>query len=301
LKPSPDLSIVIVNLDQQELLADCLTSVYDTLDPAAVQVIVVDNGSEDGSLHMLRGGFPQVEVLANEANLGFAAANNQGLAKCRGRYIVLLNNDTIVKDNALGSLAEFMDLHQEVGCAGPQLHNADGSIQASCLRFPSLLRGLRSFVGARVGKSTKYVPELEAGWAYVDAVSGACMILRRETLADVGLLDDGYFMYAEEVDWCYRARQAGWPTAYCAASQVIHLGGQTARLEPTRFYIERRYSRVRFMLKHHGQVAARATDYMIRLSALMRWGLATGSKRSHYRQILKSYTERVRPLFQAAD
>lgn len=299
MEPSIDLSVVVVNYNQDRLLKGCLASVFRTLSPSGVQVVVVDNGSDDGSLQMLTEDFPQVQVIVNEQNLGFAKANNQAIPTCQGRYVVLLNNDTTVLDNALQSLVDFMDQHLSVGCAGPQLLNADGSVQASCMHFPSLARSLVSFVGARVGRGAKYVPRSQADHVHVDAVTGACMMLRGDALAEVGLLDEGYFMYAEETDWCYRARQAGWTTAYYPASKVIHLGEQTARTDPARFYVERRYSRVRFFLKHQGWVAARVADCMIRLSALARWGLATGSRRAYYRQVLSLYNERIKMLYAA--
>lgn len=291
------LSIVVVNYNQAGLLRECLTSVFRTLPPLDGQVVVFDNGSEDGSRQMLEDSFPQVQVIASEQNLGFARANNLAIRACLGQYLVLLNNDTVVLDNAFQLLLEFMEQHPGVACAGPQLLNPDGSVQPSCMPFPSLWRSVWNFVLASSGKTAKYVPPPGEDHAYVDAVTGACLMLRRQALSEVGLLDEGYFMYAEETDWCYRARQAGWHTAHYPASKVIHLGGQTASTQPVRFYVERRYSRVRFFLKHRGLTSARIADWMIRLSILARWFLASGEKRAHYGHILAYYNERIEELF----
>jgi GT2 family glycosyltransferase len=297
LTPTVDLSCIVVNYDQADLLRRCLTSLFETCGSLAIQVIVVDNGSSDMSLRMLQECFPGVEVISNDQNVGFAKANNQAIPLCSGKFVVLLNNDTVVLDHAFQSLVEFMEQYPRIGCAGPKLLNGDGSVQPSCLEFPSIIKAIPRFVGARFGRSVKYVPVKGNAWTYVEVVSGACMMLRREALEEVGLLDEGYFMYKEEVDWCYRASKIGWVTAYYPFSQVIHLGGQTARTEPVRFYVERRYSRVRFFYKHHGRLSARFVDGTVRLWIVVRWILATSPKREHYRSILKRYNQRIQDLF----
>jgi hypothetical protein len=301
IKTHVDISVIVVTLDRSDLLQSCLTSLFRTVSSTNVEVIVVDNGSTDDSLGMLKDNFRQVRVIANSTNLGFAKANNQAIPLCRGRYVVLLNNDTIVLDGAIESLMDFMDEHPSIGCVGPQLLNADGSIQPSYMRFPSVLGSWRHFVRARTRRGAKPLPRMQGGFAYVDAVSGACMMLRKVALDEVGLLDQGYFMYAEETDWCFRAKQAGWQTAYYPAGQVIHLGEQTAHSEPARFYVERRYSRVRYFLKHRGPVVARLNDWTIRLVIMGRWVLAKGSERAYYRQIASLYHERVKRLYSASD
>lgn len=292
-----DISVIVVTLDRSDLLQNCLTSLFRTVSSTNVEAVVVDNGSTDDSLEMLKDNFRQVRVIANSENVGFAKANNQAIPLCRGRYVVLLNNDTIVLDNAIQLLVEFMDQHPSIGCVGPQLLNADGSIQPSYMRFPSLVGGWRNFARARTRRGARPLPRMERDFAYVDAVSGACMMLRKDALDDVGLLDEAYFMYAEETDWCFRAKQAGWRTAYYPAGQVIHLGEQTAHKEPARFYVERRYSRVRYFLKHHGPIMARLNDWMIRLVILGRWGLARGNERAYYRQIASLYHQRIKKLY----
>lgn len=294
-----DVSIVVVTHNRSDLLEECLTRALSNSGDLQLQIIVVDNASTDNTSKMLKKQFPQVQVLVNQDNLGFAKANNQAFPYCRGRYVLLLNNDAFLFENTLPVLVQLMDRHLRIGVIGPRLLNADGTVQASCMHRPALLGGLRRYALARLGKQAKYVPDTDNEFVSVDAVTGACFLIRHQALDQVGLLDEAYFMYGEEADWCYRARQVGWQVAYCPVAEAVHLGGQTASAEPVRFYVERRYSRVRFFLKHRGLMAARMTDWMIRLSALARWGLATGSKRAYYSQILSLYNERIKVLFAA--
>jgi hypothetical protein len=240
--------------------------------------------------------YPTVQLIRNPQNLGFATANNQAIPRCRGRYVLLLNNDAFVARGALAALVDFMDRHPEVGAAGPQLRNADGSVQPSCMHFPTLRRTLLNFVRVRMGGQGKYVPASHAESVAVDAVVGACLIMRPATLDQVGLLDPGYFMYAEETDWCYRAARLGWRIAYVPGASVIHLGGQTAKRESARFYVERRRSNVRFFLKHRGRLAARVNAELMRWNIGLRW-LLSPRQRKTYGQIWTSYNESIAALF----
>lgn len=292
----PDLSIIIVNYNGAYLLESCLQSIADTCTSLAHDIWVVDNGSSDGSVHMVRERFPDVHIIASAQNLGFAGGNNLALASVAGRYRLLLNNDTIVRPNALQAMVQAMDAHTELGGLGPKLINADGSVQLSCMNYPSLMQAPRNWIKAQLGRSGKYQPKGAGDVAHVDAVTGACLLMRDEALQQIGLLDEGYFMYAEEMDWCYSASRAGWPTGYLPAAEVVHFGGQTARREADRFYVERRYSRVRFYMKHHGRVSARIDDLYIRANILWRWLVHPGERR-RYRALLDTYAERVTPLF----
>jgi GT2 family glycosyltransferase len=292
----PDLSIIIVNYNGAQLLEGCLASITETACSLSHEVWVVDNGSTDDSVHMVRTRFPSVHVIESAENLGFAGGNNLALASAAGRYRLLLNNDTVVRPGALQLLVQAMARHPELGVLGPRLLNVDDSTQLSAMHYPSLTRAPRNWVKARVGKSGKYQPRSEQDVAYVDAVTGACLLIRAEALYQVGLLDTGYFMYAEEMDWCYRAAQVGWRIGYLAAAQVVHYGGQTARREAERFYVERRYSRVRFYAKHHGRLAAHVDDTFIRINLGIHW-LLQPNERSHYRALLDAYSRRVAPLF----
>jgi GT2 family glycosyltransferase len=228
---TPDLSVIIVSWNTCGLLRDCVTSVLGaSLD---LQVIVVDNGSTDGSPEMLAREAPSVTVIQNEKNLGFAAASNQGLGMARGRYCLLLNTDTVVLHKALAMLVQYMDSHPSTGACGPQLLNADGSLQPSGHAFPNLASTLAELlpVPARWRQAAKGPLEKRdySAMCGVDEISGAAFCVRGETMAQVGLLDEAYFFLGEDVDWCWRIKQAGWSIDYVPQAQVVHYGGGSTR------------------------------------------------------------------------
>jgi len=298
-RSTPDLSIVIVNYNGARLLAQCLDSVLETKGYLELELYVVDNGSTDGSIAMLRDDYPGVHTIANKENLGFAKANNQALSLCEGRYSLLLNNDTIVLEGALQTMIQCLDHNPHLGGVGPQLLNEDKTIQPSCMHFPSLMGSLKGSWRTRFGGQGKYVAPVTGQYALVEAVTGACLMLRREALEEVGMLDESYFMYAEENDWCYRANMLGWRIAYLPASRVIHFGGQTARRDPDRFYVERRLGRLRFILKHRGRASARLSAFLIGLLIRCRW-LSHKQERPSWGRIMRLYKQEVRALFVAS-
>jgi N-acetylglucosaminyl-diphospho-decaprenol L-rhamnosyltransferase len=277
---SHDLSVVIVNWNVRDLLRRCLHSVAEsskaeTPKRLSVQVIVVDNGSSDGSVPMLRGEFPQIKLIANEANLGFTRANNQGLSISDGRYALLLNPDTEVLDRALGEMVAYMDLHPAVGALGPQLIYADGRVQSSRRRFPGLdtafLEGTflqQSFPRSRILSRYYVLDRPENETQEVDWLVGACLLMRREALDQVGPLDERFFMYSEEMDWCYRAKGRGWNVVYLPAAQVIHHEGKSSeQVLPVR-HIQFQRSKVLFFKKHHGGWLAEALRFYLLLTYL---------------------------------
>jgi N-acetylglucosaminyl-diphospho-decaprenol L-rhamnosyltransferase len=277
---SHDLSVVIVNWNVRDLLRRCLHSVAEsskaeTPKRLSVQVIVVDNGSSDGSVPMLRGEFPQIKLIANEANLGFTRANNQGLSISDGRYALLLNPDTEVLDSALGEMVAYMDLHPAVGALGPQLIYADGRVQSSRRRFPGLdtafLEGTflqQSFPRSRILSRYYVLDRPENETQEVDWLVGACLLMRREALDQVGPLDERFFMYSEEMDWCYRAKGRGWNVVYLPAAQVIHHEGKSSeQVLPVR-HIQFQRSKVLFFKKHHGGWLAEALRFYLLLTYL---------------------------------
>ena len=249
LDPRVDVSIVIVNWNTRELLRACLSSIPRTIHggngPDAafhqIEVIVVDNGSHDGSVEMVAREFPYVQLLINERNVGFAAANNLALRTAHGRYLLLLNSDTVVRPSAIEAMVAHMDAHLELGAVGPRLLNADGSLQLSAHDFPRLDHDavmllevkhwpLIGNVVRRVAQRT-YGPQHEQTRT-VDWVSGACLMLRREALRQVGVLDEAYFFFFEESDLCYRLSERRWRTAFLADAEVIHMGGQSRDRAP---------------------------------------------------------------------
>ena len=249
-----DISIVMVNWNTKHLLLQSLGSIYQTSKKMKIEVWVVDNGSSDGSVTAVREKFPVVLLIENENNLGFAKAVNQGLRKASGRYVLLLNPDTQVKHGAIERLVSFMNAHPDVGIAGAQLFNADGSKQNSIANFPSLATELLNknflrwlFPGTFPGKERDYPEPIE-----VDSVIGACMMVRREASDQVGLLDEDYFLFLEETDWCYRMKKAGWKVYHVPQAEVYHFQGKSAEKDKKRAKVEYYRSRYQFFKKNRG-------------------------------------------------
>lgn len=252
-----DLSIIIVTWNVKEDVVRCLRSLPEARGELRLEVWVVDNGSSDGSVEAVRRQFPQVHLIANPQNLGFARANNQALRQARGRYILLLNPDTVVHEGALERMVRFMDRHPQVGVLGPQLLNPDGSLQYSCRRFPSL--GAMLFRGTWLGDlvpRTRFEQEyLMADWPHdepreVDWVSGAAMVVRRAALREVGPLDERFFMYCEDMDWCARFWERGWKVMYFPGAQVTHFLGRSSRQRSRRAILEFHRSMFLYFQKH---------------------------------------------------
>ncbi len=251
-----DLSIIIVNWNTKEFLLPCVRSIFENQQRMGWEVVVVENGSQDGSADEIRKTFPFVHLIVNERNLGFSKAVNQGLQKASGRYVLLLNPDIQVKDGAIERLVSFMDAHSDVGVAGAQLLNSDGSKQNSIANFPSLATELLNksllrwlFPKKFPGKERRYSGPVE-----VDSVIGACMMVRRDALDQVGLLDEDYFLFLEETDWCYRMKQAGWKIYHVPQAEVYHFQGKSAETEKKRAKVEYCRSRYHFFRKNRGEV-----------------------------------------------
>ena len=254
-----DLSIIIVNWNTKKLLLQCLESVYQTIkriEMEEMEVFVVDNGSIDGSIAATKERFPEVKFIQNEMNLGFARANNQALNLAKGRYLLLLNPDTQVKNGAIERLISFMDIHPEAGGVGAQLLNSDGSRQNSIANFPSLPTELLNksllrwlFPKAFPGKERNYLEPIE-----VDSVIGACMIIRRDAIEQVGLLDEDYFLFLEETDWCYRIKGAGWKIYHVPQAEIYHFQGKGVEVEKKKARVEYYHSRYHFFKKNKGRL-----------------------------------------------
>lgn len=222
-----DLSIIIVNYNTKRLLQDCLESVFKNSQGLKIEVIVVDNGSADGSVEYLKKQ-KNVRLVENKKNFGFAKANNQGIKIAVGKYIFLLNSDTIIESKALSKLVKFAEKGKSIGGVAPRLLNSDGSIQASCFRFPSLRGAVEEFWFGKRGSFSKYFPETSQPVA-VDAVVGAALLLPRETISKIGFLDERYFMYFEDFDYCQRIKKAGLKLYYLPGAVITHLHGASGR------------------------------------------------------------------------
>jgi GT2 family glycosyltransferase len=224
-----DISFIIVNWNTKDLLLKCLASIYRTVNEIAFEVWVVDNGSSDGSVGAIKEKYPHIKVIENRTNLGFAAANNLALERMDGHYALLLNSDTVLTEGAVSELYNFMQENPETAITCGQLLNPDGSKQNSIANFPSLLSLvsnetlLRFLLPSRFpSKKREYRTPIE-----IDSCIGACMLIRKKAIDEVGFLDDRYFFFLEETDWAYRIKKAGWKILFVPAARIFHAQGKS--------------------------------------------------------------------------
>jgi N-acetylglucosaminyl-diphospho-decaprenol L-rhamnosyltransferase len=254
-----DLSIVIVNWNVREALRNCLNSILAQATTVELEVLVVDNASSDRSAEMVVQEFGDVRLIRNSTNVGFARANNQGIELARGRFILILNPDTVVRERSLEQMVHFADAHPDVGALGPMLVAENGGIDYRCARrFPTLWSDLKKRLGLA---HPVFGDNAMMDWDHtssreVELLSGACMLVRREVIETVWMLDEGFFMFGEDVDWCFRIRRAGWKIFYLADAVVIHLGGQSSEPVREQLVFEIAKSRHRFIRKAYGPLAA---------------------------------------------
>jgi GT2 family glycosyltransferase len=257
----PGAAVIIVSWNTRPLLKACLRSVFDSLHTLCVEIWVVDNASTDGSAEMVRASFPQVRLFVNDINRGFAAANNQALRQVKARYVVLLNSDTVVPPGALDALVHTMDAHPKASVCGPLLRNLDGTPQVNWARFP----GLSSEWSGQLDRSQSPYPLedfddpskcAQMNPFLVDWVGGACFVVRQNRIAEVGNLDEGYFMYSEETDWCRRFIAQGGDVLLVPSVFVTHLGSGSSRAVPHESRRQLWRSRLRFYRKMYGPFGA---------------------------------------------
>lgn len=264
---APEVSIIIVNWNTCDLLSECLHAIAREAASIAYDVWVVDNGSSDDSVAMLRRDFPHVHVIESKINLGFAGANNLAMQRSTGRYLLLLNTDALVTPGSIHALLALAEQTPRAGIVGAHLLNPDGSFQASHTNFPTLWQEflMLSTIGRRIYGPwyPSHGPEEAKGPQRVDYVEGACLLVRRDALEAVGGLDEGYFMYAEEVDWCKRMAVQGWEVWYAPAAQVVHIGGASSVNRKTSREADLYRSRVRYFRIHHGRLQAEMLKAMI--------------------------------------
>lgn len=304
-----DLSVIIVSYNTCRLLRECLQSVYVHSGPIDFEVYVVDNNSQDGSADMVAEAFPQVKLIRNLNNRGFAAANNQALEVADGRYLMLLNSDTLVRPGAFEQLVAFMDAHRQAGYCGPKLLNGDGSHQPSARRFPTPLTSAYAMLGMdRRRPNSRHTlndpvhldtrAPVQADW-----LSGACLVVRREAMQQVGLMDDGYFLYFEENDWCLRMYGKGWQGWYIPNAEVIHLGGQSVGQDKKNapfsgdhpFYWVQ--SRRQYMRKHYGTSGVWVTEGLDYLLHGLIWLKHFWRNNPHSRQKTAQARNTIRALY----
>jgi len=253
-----DVSIIIVSWNTKKYLNKCLQSIYKTIHNLKFEVIVVDNDSDDSSPEMVKKDFPQVNLICAGSNLGFAKANNIGIKKSKGRYIVIMNSDVEILNNCLEIMYTYIDKHPSIGILGPKILNPDKTLQRSFKKFPTLWNNLcracyldkifphsKLFEGALITFFSIYII------SNVDVLIGAFWLIRRESLDCVGLLDENFFMYSEDIDWCKRFKNVGWDVVYFPDAEIIHYGGGSSANAPIKFYIEYQRANLQYWKKHH--------------------------------------------------
>lgn len=292
-----DLSIVLLTWNGRALALGCLASIERTLrgpDAAlSVEMLVVDNGSSDGTVEAVRERCPWAEVIALPRNVGFAAGNNAGLARAKGRHVALLNNDTEVLPGCFEACVRYLDANPGVGVVGPQLLHPDGRLQNSIHNAPTLLaelvpRGVLETLWPRRYPSKRYRHDGPLG---VEAVLGACMVVRREALAAVGPLPEDYFFFLEETDWLVAMRQGGWRVVHLPEARLVHIHGATTKKRaPLATRIEYLRSLYHFFRKRRGPgqaaavVALRVAKLIVALLALAPLALVSGRERARWRE-----------------
>jgi len=266
-----DLSVIIVNYNTCELTTQALASVFNTTSGLVFEVFVVDNDSQDESVETIRKYYPQVRIIENKANLGFAAANNQAIELASGQYILLLNSDTIVQDDCLSKCIDYLSQHPKVGALGCRVLLSDGQLDHACKRgFPTPQASLFYFLKLhKVFPHSHYFGQYTLDYIPVDAISevdgltGAFMMVRKETIEEIGLLDETFFMYGEDLDWCYRIKAAGWKIVYYPEYTIIHLKGGSGGRKSSKSIYEFHQSMIIFYNKHYAQQYPAWVRYMI--------------------------------------
>jgi GT2 family glycosyltransferase len=252
---TPDVSISIVSFNTRELLRACLASVCASVD-ASLEVFVVDNGSSDGSPAMVRAEFPGVRLVECRENKGFAAANNVALREARGRHLLLLNPDAAVLPSTVAAMVRFLDSHPEAGICGPKVLFPDGSFQSCGYNFPTPLTEVRT--SRNVGRALRLLvgderpsPTGSAPYA-CDWVDGCCLMIRRDALGQIGPMDEQYFLYTEEVDWCFAARKAGWGVFALPGVEMFHHRGKSSEQASEWSLALLVETKLRYFRKNHG-------------------------------------------------
>ena len=256
------ISIIIVSWNSKDYLASCLESILRVPLSIPHEIIVVDNNSSDGSPEMIQERYPHVKLIRNSANYGFAKANNIGLKTADGEFLYFINSDVDVMDGCMEKLFEFMLRNSDVGVSGPKIIGVDRKVQRSCMEFPTLWNLFcRALALDVLFPSTKlFGGQLMTYWAHdsirdVDVINGCFWVVRRKALSMVGPLDENFFIYAEDIDWCKRFHEAGWRVVFFPEAEAIHYGGASSANAPLSFYIEMQKANFRYWQKYHGKTS----------------------------------------------
>ncbi|QAT41045.1 glycosyltransferase family 2 protein [Clostridium sp. JN-9] len=280
-----DVSIIIVNYNTKDLLRDCIKSIKETTKDLEYEIIVSDNKSSDGSSEMLKEEFKDVILLENERNGGFAYANNKGIKIAKGKYIFLLNSDTIVLENSILNMYNYMEENTYIGILGPKLLNADLSEQTSVFAYPTVFKEFASIFEMKKLLKNKYIRKVLLKFSdkalpndvnqymknfkesksieQVEVLVGAAMFIRRDVINAIGGLDESYFMYYEEIDYCLNSAKHGWPCVFYPYSEIIHLIGQSSKKVSLITFMARYESMLHYFEKNHGKGQKLAVKFIL--------------------------------------
>lgn len=275
-----DLSIIIVNYNVKEFLQNLLQSIEKASANLSIETIIVDNASDDGSIEMLNKNFPQIKLIENKKNVGFGAANNQALEIAKGKYILLLNPDTIVKEDTFSEMIKFFETHPEAGMAGCKVLNPDGTLQLACRRgFPGPWTSFTKVMGlSKIFPKSKLFARynltfLNENETYeVDAISGSFMMMRKEVYEKIGGFDPDFFMYGEDLDLCYRTQKAGFKVFYVHSTEIIHYKGEStkrSKIDETKIF----YDAMHLFVKKHFSTSF-IVELILRFAIILRKILA---------------------------
>lgn len=274
-----NVSVIIVNWNTRQLLFDCLNSLKESIRDIAYEIIVVDNNSSDDSVEMVAKNFPEVKLIVNDENLGFAAANNQAIKISQGRYVLLLNSDTVVHEDAIKKTVDYADYNPRAAVVGCRVMNSPEDVEMTCFRFPGLLSIVFTAAGLEriFEKSHLFGRERMRWWQRdtfrrVDVVSGMYMLVRKQAIDEVGLMDDSFFFYYEETDWCYRFAKAGWKSLFNPEAVITHIGGggQSSAKARVKSFVQKQKSCMIYLRKNKGPVYALAARSILAVAFLGR-------------------------------
>jgi GT2 family glycosyltransferase len=273
-----DASVIIVNWNSKQYLMKCLESIYRHTHGINPELIVVDNASSDDSVDALRKRYPDVKLVEGKGNVGFAKGNNIGIGASSGRYVCLVNPDVEFLEDCLSKLCRYIDTNDKVGICGPKILNKDGSIQYSCREYPTLWNNLCFALGLHrvFPRSALFSNELMSYFDHnelreVEALSGCFMVVRREAMKEVGQMDDAFFMYSEDVDWCKRFHNEGWKIVFNPETKAIHYGGGSSENASVRSAVAQERAILQYWSKHHGAIKTTLLRVILFVKHAMRY------------------------------
>lgn len=257
-----DVSVIIPSWNAKKYLQDCINSIVRETKHNSIEIIVVDNASSDGSPEMIQKQFQQVKLIRNSENLGFAKACNIGMRQAQGKYFCILNSDVILQKECIDKMFSYMEKNPEIGVLGPKILYPDGRVQRTCMGFPTLWNTFCRATALDVifPKTRLFSGLFMTFWSYttlraVDVINGCLWMVRQNAVNNVGLLDENFFMYAEDKDWCKRFKKEGWQVVFFPDAEAIHFGGASSSNAPIKFYIEMQRANIQYWRKHYSRFA----------------------------------------------